>query len=314
MKIRKSKKKSFKHEEHYDDCGSDVPPLMDSEYLCHLCCSETLDDAVEAAFFESIWDLEDPLECDEEEICYGFWQFEHYVWKGSGDCLPSDKVDDELMPVEPDWLTTPDTIDVDPPELTAYLSRPDMKGDIDIMELFGGMVGATKVCIRRRLKTGIDVDLVTGFDMMKKDQREQVMEYIDIHKPFLIIMGPPCTSFGSWSHLNRKKYRKTWEESRVIGDVLANFVAAVAMKQLPCGRHFLIENPRGSEIFLLPSFQRLLKTGRVCKMHVAQCALGLRVLGEPIRKLITLWASSWILLKPFEGVKCNHRYHRILQG
>ena len=54
MKIRKSKKKSFKQEEHYDDCGSDVSPLMDSEYLCHLCCSETLDDSVEASFFVSI--------------------------------------------------------------------------------------------------------------------------------------------------------------------------------------------------------------------------------------------------------------------
>ena len=49
-------------------------------------------------------------------------------------------------------------------------------------------------------------------------------------------------------------------------------------------------------------------------MHVAQCALGIRVLGEQIRKLTTLWASSWILLKPFEGVKCKHKSHGILQG
>ena len=114
--------------------------------------------AVEVAFFESIWDIEDPLEFDEEKICYGFWQFEHYAWKGSGDCLPSEQVDDELMPVEPEWLTTPDTIDVNPGELTAYLSRPNMTGDLNIMELFGGMAGVTKVCIRRRLKTCINVD------------------------------------------------------------------------------------------------------------------------------------------------------------
>ena len=148
------------------------------------------------------------------------------------------------------------------------------------------------MCIRRRLKTGINVDLVTGFDMMKKDQREQVMEYIATRKPFLSTMGPPCTSSGSWSHLNRKKYRKTLEESRILGESLANFVVAVAMKQLFCGRHLLIENPRGSEVFLLPFFQRLWNTGRVCKMHVAQCALGLRVLGEPIRKLTCLLYTS----------------------
>ena len=130
----------------------------------------------------------------------------------------------------------------------------------------------------------------------------------------MITMGPPCTSFGSWSHLNRVKYRKTWEESRRIGEALANFAVAVAMKQLSCGRHFLIENPRGSEIFRLPSFERLWKTGRVCKMDIPQCALGLTVLGQPIRKMTTLWASSWILLRPFEGVRCRHKSHGILEG
>ena len=76
-------------------------------------------------------------------------QFEHFVWNGSGACAPRKEVDGELMPVEPVWLTTPDAIDVEPAELTVYLSRPDMKGDLDIMELFGGTAGATEVCIRR---------------------------------------------------------------------------------------------------------------------------------------------------------------------
>ena len=125
------------------------------------------------------------------------------------------------------------------------------------------------------LKTGINVDLVCGFDMMKKDQRDRVMNYIGTHKPFLITMGPPCTSFGSWSHLNRKKYRKARGESRAIGEAMANFIAAVAMKQLSCGRHFLIEHPRGSEIFQLQSPLRLWNTRRVCKINVPQCALGL---------------------------------------
>ena len=51
--IRKSREK-LKQEEHHDDCGSDVTPLMDSEHLCHLSCSETVDDASEASFFESM--------------------------------------------------------------------------------------------------------------------------------------------------------------------------------------------------------------------------------------------------------------------
>ena len=96
--------------------------------------------------------------------------------------------------------------------------------------------------------------------------------------------------------------------------LLANFAAAVAMKQLSCGRHFLIENPAGSEIFQLPSFQKLGRSGRVVSVNIAQCALGLRINSQPIRKLTTLWASSWILLEPFRGLKCRHTHHGILQG
>ena len=147
VKIRKSRKKSFKQEEHYDDYGSDVTPLMDSEYLCHLCCFETLDDAVEASFFDSMRDVGDPLDFDEDKMCHGFHHPDQYAWKGSGECLPNEEFDGELMPVEPVWLTTPDAITLEPAELSAYLSRPEMKGDLDIIELFGGMAGVTKVCI-----------------------------------------------------------------------------------------------------------------------------------------------------------------------
>ena len=45
-----------------------------------------------------------------------------------------------------------------------------------------------------------------------------------------------------------------------------------------------------------------------------QCAMGLRVHGEPIYKNTTFMASSILLLKPFEGVKCTCRFHGKLEG
>ena len=64
------------------------------------------------------------------------------------------------------------------------------------------------------------------------------------------------------------------------------------MKQLQAGRHFLIENPAGSELFQLDIYQRLWATGKVVSINIPQCALGLQVHGEPTLKNTTLWASS----------------------
>ena len=96
----------------------------------------------------------------------------------------------EPWPMEPN-IDCKHAVDVDISELNAYLARKGLRGDLDVMEIFGGMVGASKVCIRRRLNTGINVDLVAGYDLTKVDQREEIMKYIDKRNPFLITTGPP---------------------------------------------------------------------------------------------------------------------------
>ena len=71
------------------------------------------------------------------------------------------------------------------------------------MELFGGESGAARVAIRRRPRTGFNVDVVAGFDLLQESTQKYVEDYIRKHKPFVIVMGPPCTAFANWSRMNR---------------------------------------------------------------------------------------------------------------
>ena len=90
-------------------------------------------------------------------------------------------------------------------------------------------------------------------------------------------MGTPCTSFASWSHLNKVINHQTLTFTGSVGVKLVKVSAQVAMYQLKHGRHFLIENAARSEIFQTLDFKKLWDTGQVVSVNFPQCAFCLRV-------------------------------------
>ena len=114
--------------------------------------------------------------------------------------------------------------------------------------------------------------------------------------------------------MNRHLHEETWRKTRNIGVALAGFAAKLCWIQLDAGRHFILENPAGSELFKLSSIAAIFNHEGVVKVNVPQCAMGLRVHGEPILKNTTLMASSLLLLEPFKGVRCTCKYHGELMG
>lgn len=149
---------------------------------------------------------------------------------------------------------------------------------------------------------------------MDPNARGEVLKYIHRHRPLFIIMGPPCTSFGCWSRLNRYIHPDTWRQTRRIGIVRAGFAAEVAGVQLATNRHFLIENPRGSDPFALPPYAALWNTEKVVEVTFPQSALGLQVHGEPILKYTTFWVSSILMAEPFVDLKCYRSAEPIRQS
>ena len=134
---------------------------------------------------------------------------------------------------------------------------------------------------------------MTGVDLTRQQAVNDLMKYLETHKPLVVIMAPPCTTMGGWSHVRQVRDPKAFEQERAIGEKLANLCARVALIQLESGRHFLVENQRGSELFGLRGFLALTKTGRIVKCNFPQCAAGLRSPdGMPILKFTTIWASD----------------------
>ena len=69
---------------------------------------------------------------------------------------------------------------------------------IDVMEIFGGKGGVTKCAIRRKLKTGIILDLIYGIDLSKAPERQRWKNYVRAYQPRVVVMGPPCIHFGAF--------------------------------------------------------------------------------------------------------------------
>ena len=71
---------------------------------------------------------------------------------------------------------------------------------------------------------------IFGFDLSKKEQKEKWLHHVSTEKPKVIIMGPPCTHFGSLSSANRKY--PSFAAGYAVSEKLASFAADVAMLQL----------------------------------------------------------------------------------
>ena len=86
--------------------------------------------------------------------------------------------------------------------LEIFLSSEKRQG-VDVLELCGGEAGVSRLAIRRRLNSGGNLDLVTGVDLSKLDRQKELSTYLSKFRPLVVVMAPPCTTFGGWSHLHR---------------------------------------------------------------------------------------------------------------
>ena len=199
--------------------------------------------------------------------------------------------------------------------LFAFLAQPELGGNLDVMEIFGGESGVSKIGIRRKLKTGKVLDLVPGFDPTQVADQKILVEYIYQHQPMVIVAGPPRTVFANLSRINRWKNPDTYAKSRRTGLILARLMAIVAEIQMNGNRYFLIENPAGSELFDLPEFRKIWSTDKIGRIIFPQCSVGLETPeGEPIHKLTELWAIAKELLIPFEGIEGEFTTHGAMVG
>ena len=111
--------------------------------------------------------------------------------------------DGEVPPVSP---TTHLAANVQ--EMFAVLQQ--VEPGLDVMEVCGGQGLVTKIAVRRRARAGRNFDIVTGTDLNEPAEIRALWAHIREHKPFLIILTPPCSAHGRWAQLNRVINYETW--------------------------------------------------------------------------------------------------------
>ena len=200
-------------EQHHDDCGDDLTAI-----------DEPGEETPADDFFTADAEGDERLNFHSGGSSHSHRGNEQYkIWKflRSRHWLFGSEVDTPLTGT----ATVCDNFD-------AFISQAheqSFSGQVDVIELFGGSAGTTKVLLRRyNAHTGENFDLISGYNLLSKTCREKFWNYMKQHKPVMVIMAPPCTGLAGWKSMNRIHHYDAWHRSRTTGIPLAKLAAEVA--------------------------------------------------------------------------------------
>ena len=179
---------------------------------------------------------------------------------------------------------------------------------IHVCEMFGGEGHTSKLCARFfGLNSGVNFEIQIGFDLNSQNERQKLFQYLEKHKPDVVVMAPPCKGFGPWTYLNEVINPDAVKSARSEGVPLAKLCAHVAQIQLTHGRHFILEQPRNSTMFDLKEWKQLMP-----QLHIIvcdQCRFGLvEKNGMPLKKPTKFVASHATLLAHLQNKFCLERH------
>lgn len=186
-----------------------------------------------------------------------------------------------------------------------------------IFEPFGGTFGVTRMAAEKFGWTNSQpLDLVDGYDLLKKAGRELVARTLEEHDPFLTVIAFDCRI---WSLMCNMNHTIDWEALRSsIGRETIRLVRWICWHRHQRGRYYLVENPAGSAAWEFDRLREELREKAGGKFIISdQCRYGLKdsQSGRPIKKP-TGWASNAEVLLNHLGKKCRCRWgeHEHLLG
>ena len=138
--------------------------------------------------------------------------------------------------------------------------RPDKKARVDlarvdVAEIYSP-VRVTEECNKFGLKPGEAMDLMTGWDFRRPEDKDRALRYIREEKPKLVIGSPMCKMFSQLQHLspwNDKKQERWVEDRRHI-----EFVCQIYRMQMQSGNWFLHEHPAGASSWGLREVKQIM--------------------------------------------------------
>ena len=130
------------------------------------------------------------------------------------------------------------------------------------------------------------MDLKSGYDFDKLEDRKKCWSEIEKNEPTLVIGSPPCTPFSTWQRINNlRKPPEVVDRELRAGIVHIEFCCRLYRQQMQRGAYFLHEQPDQAGSWDLPCIRELMcKTG-VQRATCDQCQYGQEDgAGNPVKK------------------------------
>ena len=112
------------------------------------------------------------------------------------------------------------------------------------------------------------MDLTTGWDSNKDEDRRRAEEYVDREEPLVLRGSPPCVAFSQLQSLVPDSERKNKQLAEGIRHM--EFVFKSYRKQIGAGRFFTHGNPAHAKSWALPCIKRMLRQVGVEAVEVDQ--------------------------------------------
>lgn len=140
-------------------------------------------------------------------------------------------------------------------------------------EVFTDTEPVARAIRRRGLHAGDSLTLSSGWDLRLQEDQIAAFEVLKRTKPYVVVLAFPC---GPWSSLQFLNPAANLAGMREEALSLIAFAIRVAEFQVAHGRHYVMENPRNSMAWRLPTLQDFVLRTHALEVVLDMCCFNLR--------------------------------------
>ena len=241
------------------------------------------------------------------------------TWKAAW-LIPMTSSNQWLFQEDTSWNREPRAI---PKSVKAFITQAvrDHFGT-DIMEIYSPP-RVTKEAQRQNdqrkhppFRVGQAMDLTTGFDFRRPQDRLLALRRVRRFRPALLILCPPCTTFSLLRNLsNHKRDPRVVRDEDSEGLLHWEFTLMLVEEQISHNRAFLLEHPASATSWDHPTVKQLEQRPGVYQIVVDMCCFSLRTKeGLAAKKPTRLLTNCYPLVKLLRRRCQNHHPHQPLLG
>ena len=196
-------------------------------------------------------------------------------------------LDHELMGEWTRWKGPEDRVDV------MVITSAQRASKVDVAEIFS-IPRLGKLAEETGLKYGGSYDILTGWDFRCAKKKAELRERLEIMRPRLVLICPPCGAVSALQGFNKHHDMKAWLQRVKKSREFSRFGMQIADDQLRRGDLSLFEQPHGAKSWQDVSVEAISRRVGVRQIVIDQCMFGLRDVarGKLHRKRTRLMLNS----------------------